>query len=183
MCVCVYALLLNTIYVLSHLCQNLWSAHRKKKFIHFLRGGSWDHATPLSLNAQCIPDDISCRFVIEWCSVCADDTWQCRRPVSHATTPGRRYLFNLRVLLHAVFSLVDARFISATVISRIFNVGDTAGSNRVSLDLDHPQSDSVNLCDSTTLCLSRSIILHSELLPVSLMKLFTWPFISVPSQR
>jgi len=37
-----------------------------------------------------------------------------RRPVSHATTPRRCYLFNLRVLLRAI-SLVAARFISAAM--------------------------------------------------------------------
>jgi len=38
------------------------------------------------------------------------------------------YLFNLRVLLRAMFSLVATRFISATVISRIFNVRNIAGN-------------------------------------------------------
>jgi len=37
----------------------------KTKSIHFLRCDSWDHATPLSLDAQCIPDDIACRSAIE----------------------------------------------------------------------------------------------------------------------
>lgn len=84
-------------------------------------------------------------------------------PVSHATTPRRRYLFNLRVLLHAVFSSVAARFISATVISRIFNVGRTAGVSSGGIVVWTGPFAITNSTRRRGVCRDR--LLHAELLP------------------
>lgn len=40
---------------------------RNSYVLSFLQYDSWDRATPLSLDGQCIPDGISCRSAIEYC--------------------------------------------------------------------------------------------------------------------
>jgi len=59
-------------------------------------------------------------------SVCTNGTWQWpkARPRTRPHPVRRRYLFNLKVLLRAMFSSV--RFILAMIISRIFNVGEAS---------------------------------------------------------
>ena len=90
-----------------------------------------------------------------------------RRPISHATTPRRCYLFNLRVLLRAMFSLVAARFISATIVSCIFNVGDIGEypvQSRVPLFRIFVIANSARICATRQRSVRRNR-LHAELLP------------------
>lgn len=90
-----------------------------------------------------------------------------RRPVSHATTPHRCYLFNLRVLLRAMFSLVAARFISATKSFPAFLTWETRrrvlGPIGCRFISNIRNRNNANLCDSTTSV--RRDRLHAELLP------------------
>lgn len=74
---------------------------RSVVFFFLLRGVTRGIARRLLFlsDAQCISDGISCRSAIEYCLFVRG--WHVTMPISHATAPCRRYLFNLRVLLFA----------------------------------------------------------------------------------